>query len=279
MSATRSILGRVTTIGNSLFTEIKVMNIKSMLVGIAALAIVGSTAMAQPAPGGPGGAAGGRGGRGGMMAPVNPYDQMVEQLNLTDDQKPKIKVQTDAMQKAITDFQTQSREKMTAATDQASRQAAMDEVTQLRTTTEASLAKIQTDINAILTPEQQTTWEGFKANQAITNRLNMLQLTDDQKAKIKELATAAGKEIADAKTPDDALAAKGKLVKKILTDVLTDAQMARLVGLQTTLLPAFGGGFGGPGGPGGAGGAGGAGGGRGGRRGGGGGGNAPAPAN
>ena len=108
------------------------MNSKTVWAGILAFSVA-TLAWGQAAPppggqaGGPGGGhpgmmVGGGGAGGRMMAArLNPYDQMVEELNLTDDQKPKLKELCDAQEKTLRDLQKQAADKMRAALDNRSR--------------------------------------------------------------------------------------------------------------------------------------------------------------
>lgn len=282
------------------------MNTKSLLAGIVALAVLSTSALAQQAPD-PNAAPPAQGqGRGGpnrmqqaMQDRLNPFNVIVTQLDLakvglTEDQKPKVKEKCDEVEKTLKDFQTQIREKRAAAfpggnggnVDRSAMQQAMTEIRDLTTQADEAFAKGQHEIDALLTPEQQNAWEGFKLDRALTARFNMIQLTDEQKAKIKEMTAEVGKDIAAATDVKTTLEIKGKVTKKIMSDVLTDEQIAKLAMLEETLgLGNMGGGRGGQGGGPGMGGAGGnggggpgmgggGGGGRGGRGGGGGGGGA-----
>ena len=222
------------------------MNSKTLWAGILALSVA-TVAWGQPAP-----AAGGQGGPGGpradmmargrlMVARFNPYDQMVEELNLTDEQKPKLKELCDTQEKTLRDLQKQASDKMREAMDnkddQDARRSALEESRQIYQQMQETYTKNQAAIKALLTPEQQGTWEGVKAGQSMEARFGMAQLTDDQKAKIKELAKAAGKDISTAKDDAAALEVKGKLAKKVIAEVLTDVQAAKLAGLEDSLMP------------------------------------------
>lgn len=113
----------------------------------------------------------------------------------------------------------------------------MEESRKIYQQMEETYTKNQAAIKALLTPEQQATWEGVKTGQNLMGRFGMAQLTEDQKDKIKDLAMAAGKELI--KTKDDAVAMeiKGKLAKKVIAEVLTDEQAAKLAGLDNSLMP------------------------------------------
>ena len=133
------------------------------------------------------------------------------------------------------DFQTNSRDQLNELrqnadpNDPASRQQMMDEMAKMATDRDALQAKGDPSIDSVLTPAQKAKWEAFKLQRAIDARLNMLQLTDDQKAKIKALVATAGTALGDAADAKAMSDIKGKLVKQIVADVLTTDQAARLV--------------------------------------------------
>ena len=225
------------------------MHSKTVWAGMLALSL-SAVAWGQAAPP-PGGQPGGPAARPGMMpgmnggrlmaVRLNPYDQMVEELSLTDDQKPKLKEICDAQEKTLRDLQKQAGDKMREAMDnqddQAARRQAMEESRKISLQMEETYTRNQAAIKAILTADQQATWEGVKAGQSIEGRFGMAQLTDDQKAKIEELAKAAGKDISAAKDEAAALEVKGTLAKKVIAEILTNEQAAKLAGLDNSLMP------------------------------------------
>jgi hypothetical protein len=104
------------------------------------------------------------------------------------------------------------------------------------------MEETRTKINAVLTPEQQRKWVGIELNRAVDARLRPLNLTADQKTKVDSIIKDGQQAIVAATTADARDAARGQIVKKILSDVLTDQQAGQL-------MMAGPGGPGGPGGP------------------------------
>ncbi len=194
---------------------------------------------------------------GGFRAMMNPYanqfDQMDKDLKLTDDQKTKIKTEVDAMNKDISDLQedaaARGREIMQNAGDD--RAAAMEKVQAEIKKTMADMQKIvdagQTRINALLTPDQRVTWEGSKLKRTLQQRLGFMELTADQKIKVQALIDETAKSLAEAKDPAATAAAQGKLLKRIVADILTDDQAAKFItaGPGQMMMGGMGGGGGG----------------------------------
>jgi len=217
-----------------------------IVVAIAALAV---SAVAQ---GGGGGGRGQRGGRGGgnpnsLSSLLNRAD-VQKDLGITDDQKTK-----------LTEIRTNSRQKMTDA-----RTAAGDD----RAAQQAAMAKIGEEVGkeqmAVLTPDQQKRLKEIfvqvRGTQAVLNTeiQNDLGLSDDQKAKIKDLQERQTKANAElqAKVRDQSIdqteaQAERQKNNKVLADevekVLSDAQKAKLKdmgGKPFTAEPPAGGGGG-----------------------------------
>ncbi len=236
--------------------------------------------------GGGGAAGGGGGGRNfgrNMFNPnANQLEQMERELKLTDDQKVKLKQKVEDMNKELADLQEDMFSRMrenfgrnaggAGAADGEARKKIEEQAKKYREEYMTLVGEHQAKINAELTPEQRLTWEASKIKRAVTLRLGMLELTDEQKAKVETLAQAAAKDLIALKDQKDQKAIAeihGRLVKKLIADVLTEEQAGKVVlagvGQMLGGMMGGGGGFGG-------GGAGGGGAGGGGRRGGGGGG-------
>jgi Spy/CpxP family protein refolding chaperone len=216
----------------------------------------------QPAPPqrDPGG--GGGGDPGPRRGPMNPFANMFEQmdrvLNLTEDQKPKVKEQVDELNKDIEDLRTSSMEKIRAAMAAAqggndpekARQDWQDTIKQVNEDYQKIMAAHQTKISALLTDDQRVTWESFKLMRALQQRFGPVDLTDVQRQQIRQLVEDAGKDLAAAKDEAATAAITGKVVKKVVADILTEEQAAKLVATNPPPLGIGPGGMG-PGGPGG----------------------------
>ncbi len=234
--------------------------------------------------GGGGGQRGGRGGQGGGLGvDINFYttefDTMSQQLNLTEDQKPKVNYAVDQMNKEIETFLQNAQGQM-AGRGGGGRRAGRargargrggwrcgcngggEGVGGATSGQQAVMAKLQDDllllvdgyqvkINAELTPEQKLTWETFKLNRVLQPRIATLGLTDDQQLKVKGLVDDTVKAIVAVTDGKDVQPLNGQLYRKLVGDVLTETQAAKL--LEAPAGPP-GGGRGGPGGGGGGGG-------------------------
>jgi hypothetical protein len=273
------------------------------ILGAAVLACVVSVAMGQGGGGGGGGGggfggAGGRGGGGfgggGGRGPGGPaamlgidtnfytteFDIMSQQLTLTDDEKTKVKDKVDTMN---TELQTyvqnnmaqlgrgrggRARNGAAAAGGAGATAGAPGDLTPAQIKFAEDYLQIadghQVKITAELTPDQRVQWETFKLNRVLEPRLRPVGLTDDQKDKVKAIVDDTVKQMLALTDGKDIETLEGRLFRKVVSDVLTESQAARL--LDSPPNP-----MGGRGGPGGAGGFG-AGGGGGGNFGGGGGG-------
>jgi Spy/CpxP family protein refolding chaperone len=87
-------------------------------------------------------------------------------------------------------------------------------------TLEADHLKIQatfdSDVRAMMTPEQRHDWEAFKLYRPMMARYKKLNLAEGQVQKIKDAAAAAAKELAEAKGDDTAaMGAKTEIVTKL----------------------------------------------------------------
>lgn len=273
-----------------------------LLGGLMVAGLLAPSALGQAGGGGAGGrrgnAAGGAGAGGGGAAATprvvpspfqNQLDQMDKELKLTDDEKTKIKALIDTMNTEIKDLQTdiatQRQALMRGAFGQggaqtpeerdALRKKMQDQATKNQDEYQTLVNENQAKVDAALTPEQRLTWEAFKLKTAFLARAASLDLTDDQKTKVGDIAKEFAQALADLKDAKDLAAYNtiyGKFYRKVIIDVLTEVQAGKLIAQGQPLLGGTAGG-GGPGGFGGGGfGGGGFGGGRGGPGGGGGGG-------
>jgi hypothetical protein len=221
---------------------------------------------------------------------------MLADLNLTQEQQPKVKAKVDALVADVEQFDQSApgqlgrggfgggRRGGAAGAAGGGQEQLGERIQAVLGDYEKLVAKDQAAVDAELTPEQRASWETMKIDRALAGRELVMGLSGDQQTKVKELTAEAGKEIAQLPDLTDVAAiegVQGKLAKRIMTEVLTDGQAALVMG-GTPLPPVLqlmgsGGGGRGAGGFGGRGGGGFGGGGRGGRTGGGqGGGAAPA---
>ncbi|HVX86439.1 MAG TPA: hypothetical protein VH253_16775 [Phycisphaerae bacterium] len=245
--------------------------------------------------GGGGFGGGGFAARGGANPFENEYALMLANLNLTEDQQPKVKEKVDALVADVNQFDQNAQGQLGrggfgggggrrggggGGAGAAGQEQVGERIRSLVSDYEKLVAKDQAAVDGELTADQRASWETMKIDRALEGRVLVMGLSGDQQTKLKELTAAAGKEIADLADLTDVAAiegVQGKLAKKIMTDVLTDGQAALVMG-GTPLPPVLqmmgagggrGGGAGGFGGRGGGGFGAGGGGGRGGRGGGG----------
>lgn len=244
----------------------------SKVLTVAVLATLGSTvALAQqqpPAGDNPGGGdragqrrPGGGGDRGGMRPggglggflggqQMNQAARIGEVVtDLTEEQKTKLKSLGDEFREAMEDFGAEVQEKMRDLRGGGGGQdweQVREEFQKLNEERENMVRKFDQEMLAVLTPEQRATWETYRLNQMLNDRLRGARLTDEQKAKVAELAKTTGKSLAEAKDAKERNATIGKLLKQIVAEVLTDEQMVRILEPQPFQM------MGRPGGPGGA---------------------------
>jgi len=223
---------------------------------------------AAPGGAGPGGAGAGRGGAAGVIALnrafyTTEFDTMNQQLKLTDDEKTKLQEKVDTMNKEIDQFlqgaQPQIQTARRGARGGAGARGAAGAgagargpggaggpaadgrgagaaalagnpmVLKLQDDLQTLINEHQVLINQALTPEQRVDWETYKLTRVLDPRWQNLGLTDDQKDKIKAMVDDTAKQLAaltDGKTVTEL---QGKLFRKIMADVLTDAQMGKMM--------------------------------------------------
>ncbi|HEY4329986.1 MAG TPA: hypothetical protein VGN88_09640 [Phycisphaerae bacterium] len=248
--------------------------------GTAAAPAAGGTAPVPAA----GRAGAGRGGAAAQALPAlnlafysAQFDTMTAELTLTDDQKTKVHDKVDTMNKEIDTFMAGAPAQIAAArggrgarggAGRAGRGAAAVQPPAPGATTATGMLvqgqagmnpaviKLQDDLQALinehqilinkeLTPDQRLTWETYKLNRTLDQRAALLGLTDDQRDKVKPLVEDSAKALAaltDGKMVQDI---QGKLFRKIVSDILTDAQIGKL--LEGTLAVQPGAGRGGRG--------------------------------
>jgi Spy/CpxP family protein refolding chaperone len=172
------------------------------------------------------------------------FELMVRELKLTEPLLSQVKEKFQAMEKALADWDKEAAirvEKIEAAVTGARNAGNSDEVAKLLQQRmdlqgeRAKLAeKLMREILALLSPEQQTEWEGFKLYQATANRFKALKLTDDQLVKIRDLCRQGAKAEAEARITDgNVTMIRAKLFKDIRELVLTQEQRDKLGGRTT----------------------------------------------
>jgi hypothetical protein len=182
------------------------------------------------------------------------YNTMVQQLSLTEEQKPKVKEKVDAMNTELEAFQQNAQGQGGRGARGRGGQAQADLVKRVDDF-QTLINEHQIKIDAELTPDQRVTWETFKLERQIDPRMTLMGLSDDQKTKVKSLVDETAKSIAALTDGKEVETLHGKLVRRLVADVLTPEQAAKL--LQGPLLGGIGGRGGGFGGGPGAGGGGG----------------------
>lgn len=169
------------------------------------------------------------------------FDLMVRELKLTAEQQAKVGEKFQAMEKALADWDKENLarfEKIEEAIENARKAGNSDEVqrlfqqkTDLKDERAKLAEKFMREILALLTPEQQLEWEGFKLYQQMVARYKALKLTDDQLVKLRELCRQSAKEETATRDKDGNVATvRAKLIKDIREQVLTQEQRDKLDG-------------------------------------------------
>jgi len=183
------------------------------------------------------------GGAGGGGAAINgPFaaqmQQMTRNINkLSADQRTRLRALIDAMNKELEEFRDAAVKKSKEAIavidskDGAPRDALRTQLEQEQKKASDDYLKLvmshQNAINALLTPDQRVNWETYKLNHAIWGKLGN-DVTDGQRKQIKDLIDAAAKELATTKDGPAVLAINGRVVRKLVGEVLTEEQAARV---------------------------------------------------
>ena len=215
-----------------------------------------------------GGAAAGRGGPAAMGLDVNfytnEYDTMLQQLTFSDEQKTKVKAQVDAMNSELQTYVQNNQAQLGRGRGRGARGAAgangagaMTAQVQAFVDGYQQIADgHQLKIDAELTADQRVQWETFKLNRVLDPRLQFVGLTDDQRDKVKGLVDDTAKAIVALTDGTEIETLEGRLVRKVVGEVLTEPQAAKLLNEGTGPMAGGRGGFGVGGGGQGAGGGG-----------------------
>ena len=92
------------------------------------------------------------------------------------------------------------------------------------------VAKHMEAIMGILTPEQKEAWTGFTTYRTMMRSFSRLDLSEDQKAQVREMCTAAAKDVMSVDASDRKARgqAMNKLRKEIADKVLTEEQRGKM---------------------------------------------------
>ena len=169
-------------------------------------------------------------------------DTMAQQLPLTDDEKARLRDKIDTMNKEIDTF-LQNAQAQIAAARRGARGAGgaagrggvgvvlngNPTVTKLQDDLQLLANEHQVLINQVLTPAQRLDWETYKLHRVLDPRLQSLGLTDDQQDKVKSLVDNTAQALAALAEGKTVQALQGQLFRKLIADVLTDAQIGKLI--------------------------------------------------
>jgi len=208
------------------------MKMRYVLLAIFTLALIGGASYGQVVVRGGGGW--GWGGGGGQVT-VKIDRIMVEIKTLTAEQTAQLKALATAMDKDFKELEKEHQDVMNGMFQKGGRGGIDkwgEEMASQQKETESLTEEYGIKINAILTAEQRTSWEKSQMSPALATELAKLDLTAEQKATIEKLTLETAQTIAGAKTLAAGQAAKAALARKIITEVLTPAQAAKLAGLQ-----------------------------------------------
>jgi Spy/CpxP family protein refolding chaperone len=160
-------------------------------------------------------------------------------LKLTDEQKKKMEDAAKAYQDALDAWTKEKGKKLeelqkalselrkAEKKDEEKIKAANAEVKPLVEERDKLREKLQADIMAILTDEQKAAWTAFKLYTTQCNKYRKAELTDEQKAKVKDLCVTTVKEMGDGKDKKVVNEAQKKLDAAIQA-LLTAEQKAKM---------------------------------------------------
>jgi Spy/CpxP family protein refolding chaperone len=220
-------------------------------LGAMVLLALASGTLGQAAGGGAGvrgntaAPAGARGGAAGSALNLafyaDEFNIMTQQLTLTDDQKARLQDRITTMNREIDTFLSNVPSQIAAGRRGARSGVATGRggsggapllnpaVVKLQDDLQLLINEHQVLIDQALTPEQRLAWEGYKLHRVLDPRLRSLALTDDQQDKIKALFDAAAKSLAELKDGKMVPTLQGQFFRKIISDVLTDTQVAKFM--------------------------------------------------
>jgi len=171
------------------------------------------------------------------------YAIMASECQLTDVQKAELEAALKAKSDAVAAWEEANRAKIEDLKkqmadakekgDKEARKRAGDEMKALKEQLSALEAEHGAKIAAILTPEQNQAWEGFKLYRGLMRRYAKAELDEGQKAKVRALANEAAKKmLAVEGAGKEAEEAKNKIEQELKAsvenDVLTAEQKEKL---------------------------------------------------
>ena len=162
------------------------------------------------------------------------YAILVAECDLTDEQKEQVKAKIQATKEAVAQWEQEHGEK--AQELQKSMKAAKEaenkdevkrigqELKTLMTERRRLQQQTMTGVLAVLTAEQRTKWNGFRLYRQMMMRYKKTGLTEEQTAKVREMANAAAKALGDPSDEKAARKAAAALRDKVEQNVLTAEQ-------------------------------------------------------
>jgi len=200
---------------------------------VAALALAGPTLSAEKADRARGAKRGGE-----KTALRGEYAILAKVCELTAEQKAQLEAKLKANRQALAQWEQQNGAKLKELQAQmkAAREAGKkDELKRLAQQMRALVeerrrlqAQRMTDMLAVLMPEQKTKWVGFRLYRQMMMRYKRAGLTEEQTAKIREMANATAAGLTDPSDPKAIAAAARALSERIAEEVLTADQRASI---------------------------------------------------
>ncbi len=138
---------------------------------------------------------------------------------------------------------TKARNAAAMANDQTAYLKAMEDIRPQMEEVRALRTKYQTQISDLLTADQKITWQSYMTWRTVTGELKQLvNLTDDQAAKIRPMCDAAAKDMAAIKDETETgikarVTIQNDLLNKIRDTILTPEQKKTLEGMMAPPMP------------------------------------------
>ncbi len=168
---------------------------------------------------------------------------MVKECKLSDEQQKKLLAAVNLAQTDLQAWEKANADKLeifkkalaaaVAARDQAAYAKAYNDNKAMLEENRALGVKFQKTVLAILTPEQQATWQGFLLFTELSEAMKRVNATDEQKGKLRPLCDAAGKDLVAVKDETE-VGAKArqdivnKLLESVKASILTEEQRKML---------------------------------------------------
>jgi len=178
-----------------------------------------------------------REGKGERSGVRGEYAILVAECGLTDEQKEQVQAKIQATKEAIAQWEQEHGEKakeLQKAMKEAKEAGNKEEMKrlgqELKTlmTERRRLQQTMTGVLEVLTPEQRTKWAGFRLYRQMMMRYKKVGLTEEQTAKVREMANAAAKELGDPSDEKAARKAAVTLREDVEQNVLTAEQREAL---------------------------------------------------